>query len=212
LRDFAALAVPIAAFGLVFGVLAVQAGLAPWLAVLSSVIVLSGAAQFAMVGLLAAGPGAVLVATTGLALRHIPMSATMARLFADAPLHRRLHLAFVLVDESFGLTIKAADGGEPDLVSYKTAIDIGLFSTWVTATALGTALGTEIDPSRWGLEVWLPLLFLGLAAPLVKSWRDMVTALASAAAAVGAVLVLPAAWRVTAAAVIGALIGSTLRE
>ncbi|HSH47785.1 MAG TPA: AzlC family ABC transporter permease, partial [Halomonas sp.] len=59
--------------GLVFGLLFVQAGGAPWLAVLSSVIVFAGAAQFMMVPMLAAGlpVSAILFATLVINLRHV---------------------------------------------------------------------------------------------------------------------------------------------
>src|SRR5690606_26358522 len=106
-RDSVPVMVPVGFFGVGFGAVAVEAGLDPWLVMLSSVVVLSGAAQFTMVGLLAAGPAAVLVAVTGLALRHVPMSAALARLVADRPLGVRLRLAYVLVDETFGITMRA---------------------------------------------------------------------------------------------------------
>ena len=106
-RDSILILVAVAAFGVAYGVLAIDAGLSPWLTLFSSLIIVSGAAQFAMVGLLAAGPAPVLVAATGLGLRHLPMSVTLARLIGPQPLRTRLRLAFILVDETFGLTVRA---------------------------------------------------------------------------------------------------------
>ena len=54
LRDSAVLFLPVGGFGVVYGVLGVQTGLAPWLVVLASFLVVSAAAQFAWVSL--AGP------------------------------------------------------------------------------------------------------------------------------------------------------------
>jgi predicted branched-subunit amino acid permease len=199
---------PVGVFGVVYGALAVQAGLSPGLTFLSSVIVLSGSAQVAMVGLLTSGAGPVLLATTGLALRHLPMSAALSRLLGKIPLRRRLHLAFVLVDESFGLTVNAAHRGEPDLVAFKTAVDVALATTWLVSTAGGAWLGGEVEPTRLGLEVVFPLVFLGLAVPLLRTRRQWLTAGLAVGATLGAVAFVPPAWQITVAAIVAAALGS----
>jgi 4-azaleucine resistance transporter AzlC len=208
LRDTFPLVPPVAVFGAVFGALAVQAGLSPWLTMLSSLIVLSGAAQVAMAGLLASGVAPVLLATTGLALRHLPMSAALSGLIGDVPIHRRVQLAWVLVDESFGLTVNASRDPSVDLVSFKSAADLVLYVTWLTSTAVGAFLGADVDTSRLGIEVIFPLVFLGLAAPLLRNRRQWLTAGLAVIAAVSAVLIIPSEWRVTAAAMVAAVIGS----
>jgi len=207
LRDGAVLFLAVGAFGIGFGVLAVQAGLAAWLAVLSSVIVVSGAAQFTMVGLLASGAAPVLVATTGLALRHVPMSARLAQLLGPRRLTTRVAMAWVLVDETFGMALHAADRGEEDLVSYKGATDLVLYSGWVGGTALGAAMGDAIDPEQWGIDVFFPLIFLGLAAALVRTRRDWIVVGVATVAALGSTYVIPSAWRITGAAAAAALVG-----
>ncbi|MGQ0849622.1 MAG: AzlC family ABC transporter permease [Actinomycetota bacterium] len=211
IRDALPLVAPIAAFAAVFGALAVQAGLSTQLTIFTSLIVVSGAAQIAMVGLLAAGPGPVLVATLGLALRHLPMSASLSEKLGDVPWWRRLHLAWILVDESYGLAISARERGETNLVDYKTAVDLMLYSTWLGFTTLGAIFGPDLDAARLGLEVIIPLFFLGLAMPMIRGRRNLFTALLALAATVGSIIWLPAAWQVTAAAVVGALLGSRVR-
>jgi 4-azaleucine resistance transporter AzlC len=212
IRDSIFILLAVGAFGVAFGVLAVEAGLSAWLTILASVVIVSGAAQFAMVGLLATGAAPVLVATTGLALRHIPMSAKLAQLIGPQPLRTRLRLAWVLVDETFGLTLRASATGVEDVVAYKTAADLMLYSGWVIGTALGALVGSAIDPEQAGIDVLFPLLFLGLAAPLLKVRRDWIVASAAIATALVATYVLPAAWQVTSAATIAALLGVFVRE
>ena len=211
LRDTIPLVPPVAIFGAVFGALAVQAGLTPWLTLLSSLIIVSGAAQVAIVGLLSGGAVPVLLATIGLALRHLPMSATLSGLIGDAPLLRRIQLAWVLVDESFGLTILASHDPKIDLVSFKTAADLTLYTTWLASSAAGAFLGAGVDTSRLGMEVVFPLVFLGLAASQVRNRRQWVTAGAAVIAVVAAVVALPSEWRVTAAAIVASGIGSRFR-
>jgi predicted branched-subunit amino acid permease len=192
--------------------LAVAAGFPAWLAALSSVLIVSGAAQFAMIGLLPAGAVPVLVAVTGLGLRHVPMSASLAGLIGPQPLATRLRLAFVLVDETFGLTIRAANRGVPDLVAYKTAADTMLYSAFVLGTIVGALFGGAIDPEAMGIDVLFALLFLGLAAPMVRNRRDWVVAAAAVVAAILASLFLPQAWQITTAAVAASAVGMALGE
>lgn len=211
-RDAAVLVPPYFLFGALFGVLAVQVGIAPWLATLASLLVLSGSAQFTMVGLLPSGPWAVLAATTGLALRHVPMSASLSRLLPRLSWRRRLLLSHVLVDETFGLTVTAVHRGERHPADYKTGADVPLAVNWVVATAVGAYLGAQLDPTRWGLDDLFPLMFIGLAAPLVRTRRQLLIVVLAVVLALTATLVVPPAWQVTAAAVAAALLGSRLHE
>jgi 4-azaleucine resistance transporter AzlC len=211
-RDGFPVFLAVAVFGVAYGVLAIQVGLAVWLAVFSSLVIVSGAAQFAMVGLLAGGAGPVLVATTGLALRHLPMSAKLATLIGDQPPATRARLAWVLTDETFGLTLRASSSGVRDLVAYKTAADLLLYSAWVAGTAGGALVGKALDPASLGIDVLFALLFLGLAAPLVRLRRDWVVVGAAIAATLLASVVLPDAWQITGAATVAALVGTIVRE
>ena len=52
------------------------------------------------------------------------MSAALSGLIGNAPTLRRVQLAWVLVDETFGLTINAARDPSVDLVSFKSAADL----------------------------------------------------------------------------------------
>ena len=211
-RDGLVLLPAILLFGTAFGALAVEAGLAAWLAVLTSLIVVSGAAQFALVGLLAAGAAPVLIATTGLALRHVPMSVRLAGAIGKQSTLTRAALAWVLVDETFGMTIAAEQRGEPDLVGYKFGTDIVLYGGFVSSTVVGAIAGSAGDPEAWGASVFFPLVFVGLAAPLIRTRRDWVVAALAVAAALAAVVALPAAWQITGAAAAAAAIGATLHE
>lgn len=211
LRDGAVVCVAVALFGTAYGVLGVQAGLASWLVVAASALVVSGAAQFAWVGLASAGAGPVLVAASGLALRHIPMSARMAGLVGSRPLGVRLALAWVLTDETFGLTLAASRRQDPDLVAYKAAVDLLLLSGWVGGTAAGVALGGRLDPVAWGADVFFAVLFVGLALPLIRGRWDLVV-VGLAIGATFAATFLPSAWQITAAAVAAAAVGTVLPD
>jgi len=200
------------AFGLAYGVLAVEAGLSPWLATFSSIVIVSGSAQFAMLGLLPAGPVPVLLSAAGLGLRHLPMSASLAEMIGPRSIWSRLRLAYILVDETFGLTVRAHHSGVEDVVAYKTAADLVLYSGWMLGTVTGAWFGSSIDPEAVGIGVFFPLLFLGLAVPLIHKRRDLLVGALAVGVTLIASLTLPQAWQLTAAATVAALIGAGLDE
>ena len=138
--------------------------------------------------------------------------AALAGLLGPQPLRTRLRLAFVLVDETFGLTVRAANSGVSDLVAYKTAADTMLYSAFLLGTIVGAWFGGEIDPEAMGIDVLFALLFLGLAAPMVRNRRDWVVAAAAVLASVLAALVLPQAWQITTAAVAASAVGMALGD
>jgi predicted branched-subunit amino acid permease len=212
LREGLVIFFAVGGFGVMFGMLAVEAGVAWWVVLISSVVVVSGAAQFAWVGLVGAGAIPILVTTTGLGLRHLPMSARTAALVGPQPLRTRLRLAFVLTDETFGLTLNAARRGEDSLVDYKAAVDLLLYSGWIAGTSIGAFAGGRFDPTEYGADVFFAILFIGLAAPLVRQRWDVVVASLAIGATFLAAEFLPTAWQITAAAAVAASIGTVLPD
>ena len=173
----------------------------------------SGAAQVAIVGLLASGPAPVLLATIGLALRHIPMSAALSSLLGQAPTHHRIRLAWVLVDETFGLTVNAARDPSVDLVSFKSGRrPRALHNLARDRRAVGAFLGADVDTSRLGIEVVFP----ARVSRIGRAFRSAAAATGSRPASRWRLRWQPSScfppeWRVTAAAIVAAVIGSRIK-
>jgi len=71
----------------------------------------------------------------------------------------------------------------------------------------------KVLPAIVILVAFIPaMVFVGLAAPLVRSRRDRLVAIVAVAAALAAVAALPAAWQITGAAAAAAAIGATRHE
>ncbi len=198
---------PVVALGTAYGVLAIDQGLPGSLAILSSILVASIAAQFTVIALLVSGWGAVLLACTGLALRHLPMSAILGHRLQHEPAGVRVALSFVLVDETFGLTVRRMSSPEIDLVSYKAAADALLYGSWIVSTSVGVLVGLRLSPGAIGIEVILPLLYVALAAGLALGAGSRRVIAASILAGLAAAAVLPAAWQISTAAVVGSIPG-----
>lgn len=209
-RDALPLIPPLIAYALVYGALAAQIGFSPVVTGLSSLLIVSGAGQLAMVGLIPFGVSPVLIATTGLALRHIPMAIHLSDVIGPVSPWQRFHLAWMLFDESYGLTIAGAEKRVPDLAAYKTGADLTLYSFWVTTTVIGAIAGAELDPTRYGLDAVIPLVFLGLAAAIIRGWRRWLAAALAVATTLASVAFLPPAWQLTAAAFCAALLAAAI--
>lgn len=178
-------AAAVGAYGLGYGVLAVAAGLPPWLAVLSSALVLAGGSQFAFVGVLAAGGSPWLGATSGLLLnaRYLAFGLVIAQHLGRPPLLRRLVDSYLVTDESVALAL----AGPPDQVARRfRTVGAAVVVAWVGATALGAFGGSLLgDPERLGLDAAFPAGFLLLLSPWLQRRDGRVAAIVGAAVAVG---------------------------
>ena len=211
LRDSIPIFVAVGAFGIVFGVVGAQLGGPPWLPLAMSVIVISGAAQFAMVALWGAGLVPILVAVIGLSLRHLPMAARFSEAIGPQPLGTRLGLSYVLTDETFGLALAAAEDPATDVIAYRAATDVMLWTSWIGGTLLGSWAGASVDPAAIGADTLFAVLFLSLAIPFIRARRDLWVAATAAVCALVAIPLLPEAWEVTGAAFAAAAIGTMRR-
>ena len=211
LRDSVPVFIAVGAFGIVFGVVGAQLGGPAWLPLAMSVIVISGAAQFAMVALWGAGFVPILIAVVGLSLRHLPMAARFSEAIGPQPLRVRLALSYVLTDETFGLALAAAEDPHTDPVAYRAAADVMLWTSWIGGTLLGAWAGASVDPTATGADILFAVLFLSLAVPFITSRRDLGVATIAAVCALAAIPLLPEAWEITGAAFAAAAIGTVRR-
>lgn len=197
-------------FGVVCGVGAAAAG-AHWLAALGmSAIIFSGAAQIVAAQMLAAGaPMAVIVLTTFvLGLRFLMYSAAMAPYLKSLPPRWQNVLAFLLTDQAFAAAIRRFErGGDPHGAALHFAGGgFALWSSWQVTCALGYFTGNLI-PSAWALDFAVPLLFLALVVPHLRSAPAVLAAVTAGIAAI-ALAHLPMRLNLIVAGLIGILVGT----
>lgn len=165
------LSVPVAMgyvpLGMVFGFLFVQAGAPWWLAVLASVLVFAGAAQFMMVPMLAAGlPWAsIALATLVVNLRHVFYGLSLLDKLPAKP-WARWYLVFALTDETYSVLTTLPPG-----TSTRQMVTVALLNQgwWVLGSLLGAVIGAQAQISLVGLDFALAALFAVLA---VEQWRN----------------------------------------
>jgi len=200
-------------FGMIYGVLALSAGLPATLAFAMSSVVFAGSAQFVGAQLMGTGaPGIVILVTTFIVnLRHVLYSASVAPYLKHLNTRWKCLLAYFLTDEVYAVAITrvaqsgATRFGSPLLRWYFLGAGLAQWSAWQASTAVGIALGAQIPPG-WALDFAIALTFIALMIPTLT---DRPTA--AAALSAGIVAVLTAAWPyklgLVVAAVIGILVG-----
>ncbi len=188
-------------FGLIYGALALQAGIPPVAALAMSSIVLAGSAQFVGTQLFAAAaPGALIIVTTFVVnLRHVLYSASVAPYLSRLRLRWKVLLAYLLTDESYAMAIthyQQTRSGSPAVAQTRNVesepdhrhwfflgAGLTLWATWQASTVAGIYVGARI-PDSWNLEFALPLTFLALARPAVTDRATVAAALSAGVIAV----------------------------
>lgn len=157
--------------GAVFGFLFVQAGAPAWLAVLSSIIIYAGAAQYMMIPMLVAGASypTMALATLVINFRHVFYGLSLLERFP----HRgwqRLYMVFGLTDETYSVLTTLPEDTPPSKLLALTALNQ---LWWGLGTLLGVIVGAQAQMSLKGLDFVLASLFAVLAA---EQWRNRVSA------------------------------------
>jgi len=210
------IAVSAVGFGFVYGLSAREAGFSPIEAVVMSLIVFAGAAQFAAVGYVASGlawPGVVLL-TFLLNARHLLYSAALAPWLRDVPFWRRAVIAHLLTDEAFALSIgHFRRVGRTDERGYWIAAIASTFIPWNLATLAGALLGAQIpDPARFGIDIIFPAAMIGLAVGLVTGRRELVAGIVGAGVGVVVALLAGPSIGIVAGGVVGPAVGLLVPE
>lgn len=202
------------AIGLVFGVLAGQAGLSVAETVLMSALVFSGATQFVVLGLWTTPlpAAAILLTTLVINLRYLLMGASLGPWFSLIARPKAYASLFFLADENWALAMGEHAKGRRD-AAFLIGGGLAMFGSWVVSTFVGRAVGGALeDPARWGLDFAITAVFLALLAGLWRGRKvDLLPWVVAAAAAVGAHLLLPGQWYVLLGGLAGSLAGVARR-
>ncbi|GMQ79108.1 MAG: AzlC family ABC transporter permease [Anaerolineae bacterium] len=196
-------------FGMIYGVLALDAGLTAAQAQAMSFIVFAGSAQFIMAQLFDAQTSTLVIILTAamVNLRHMLYSASISSAFSRLSLRWRLFLAYFLTDEAYAVSItRFHEGiGAHSKRYYYLGAGIGLWGIWQASTAAGILIGARI-PAEWSLDFFVALTFIALVVPSVKDWAGLIAALTAGVASIFA-FDLPYGLGLIVAALIGITAG-----
>jgi len=191
LVDLVPVLVGVFPFGLIAGIAAVDAGLGSIQAYATSPMVFAGAAQLAMMDLIARDAAPIVIVATALVInaRFVMYSAALAPAFRELGPIRKAYGAFVITDQSFAVSVVRFDRiDEPlaDRFAYFMGASLGLWGTWQISSLTGVILGAEL-PAEWSLDFAIPLVFMALLFPAIKDRGTTIAAITAAVAAVALV-------------------------
>lgn len=207
----------VAPFGMIYGALALQAGLPSPAAQAMSAIVFAGSAQFVATQLFAgAAPGPIFLLTVFVInLRHMLYSASIAPYVNHLSRRWKWLLAYLLTDEAYAVAItyyRRTDAARA--AEEATGMDrsdrrhwfflgagLALWVTWQASTAVGIFLGSQA-PAGWSLEFTLALTFIALLIPAVTDRPALAATLVA-----GAIALVGAGWPYKLGLVLAALSG-----
>jgi len=197
-------------FAVLTGVSAIQAGMTPWVAQLSSLLLMSGASQIAAATLIAAGAAPLVVIITHLAInfRYAIYSAGLSQLKLKLSRTTKIAAAQLLIDQTYALTFLHSQEhslSSKDKTMYYFGAALPMWLIWQAGTAVGIVAGPLI-PAAWHLEFSITLCFVSLLVPMLKT-RPIVVATLVAAGVSALTIHWPYNLGFLSSIVVGVLIG-----
>jgi predicted branched-subunit amino acid permease len=183
-RDGAPFLLVIVPFGLLFGVVATEAGLNLLEVMAFTVLVIAGASQFTAIQLMTENTPTIIVIVSALAvnLRMAMYSAALTPHVGSAPVWQRALVAYFCVDQSYACAITDYEKHPAMSVREKVAYFAGAITPvcpmWYVATYVGAVLGTRIPP-EYALDFAVPITFLAIIAPALRTLPHVIAALTS---------------------------------
>ena len=175
-------------FAVLFGVVASEAGMGLAHIMGFTVMVIAGAAQFAALQLMVedAAFGLVLLAALAVNLRMAMYSAALLPYLGQAPLWQRALIAYANFDQTYAASVAQYEA-RPDWslqqrVHYFFGLATPIVPVWACMTLVGALIGKAIPP-EWALDFALPITFLGLVGPALKTPAHIAAAVVSVVAA-----------------------------
>ncbi len=211
MRMFVPVALSIAAYGLVWGVLAGQAGMSALEVFLMSALVFGGASQF--VALESWTPGqlpilAIVVTTAIVNLRMLLMTATLRPQTMHLPMWKSLAAVSLVADENWAMTMGEYAKGRGG-VAFLVGSGFCSWLAWTGSTLIGRLAGALVDdPARYGLDFAFTATFIVLLLGMWKGKGDLVPWLVAALAAIVTAKLVPGNWSIIVGGLLGSLAGA----
>lgn len=203
-------------FAVLFGVVATEAGLNITQTVGFSLLVIAGASQFTAIQLMTENAPVFIVIAAALAvnLRMAMYSASLQPHLGQASLSQRALAAYLNVDASYALGIQKFEDTPDWPVTDKFLFFCGtmvlMLPLWVVGTWVGAVTGDAL-PEGLDLDFAMPIMFLALTAPMVKTLAHLAAAIVSI---IGALLLsfLPSGIGILLAALVAMAVGAEIER
>ncbi|MGQ3488215.1 AzlC family ABC transporter permease [uncultured Roseovarius sp.] len=187
-RDSAPFILVMVPFSILFGVVAAEAGLNVFEAVAFSFLVIAGAAQFTAIELMRNDAPTLIVLISALAvnLRMAMYSASLVPYLGKATLMQRAWAAYFIVDQTYACSILKFDARREWTVKQRLIYFFGVAAPvcppWYLFTGVGAVVGQAI-PESFALDFAIPIMFLALIGPMMRTRAHVAAGFVSVATA-----------------------------
>lgn len=206
-RDSFSLSFAVGAYGTAFGAASVTAHFSVLQSCLLSLLTFSGASQFAVIGVVGAGGGALSAIATAslLGTRNGLYGLRMAPILKVKG-WKRIVAAHVTIDESTAIATAQSNQSDQRVGFWHTGF--GVFIFWNIFTLLG-AIGAKAigNPSAWGLDAAVPAAFIALVWPRLVDRKTRAIAAAAIALSLALAPFTPAGIPIITCALLAIIIG-----
>jgi predicted branched-subunit amino acid permease len=207
IRDALGIGIATGAYALSFGAISTAAGVSLLQTCALSLLMFTGASQFALVGVVGAGGSVWAGAATAALLgsRNALYGMRLASLL-DRSRWRRIAAAHFVIDETTAMAIARDSVAESRLAFWATGLAV--FALWNLGTLIG-ALATHAlpDPKVLGFDAAPPAAFLALLAPRLRAREPMAIALGAGVVALVCLPFVPSGVPLLIVAVLVAIFG-----
>jgi len=196
------------AFGASFGAISIGSGLSLGQTMALSLVMFTGASQFAFVGVAASGgsPFAAVPAALLLGVRNAFYGVPISEILHPRGL-ARLWTAHFVIDETTAMAVSQATPRGKRYAFWATGLM--LFCLWQLGSLAGALVGRAVNPADIGLDAAAPAVFLALLWPMLRRPEARWVALGGALLALALVPLAPPGIPVLASAIV-ALVGGLL--
>jgi predicted branched-subunit amino acid permease len=206
-----AVAVAAAPFAVLFGAVAVDNGLTVAEAALMSATLYAGASQLVGVELFNhnVAPWLVVLSIFAVNFRHVLYSAAIAAHIRHLTFWQKATSLFLLTDPQFAETERRADAGIRVSYVWSMVLGLSVYVPWLCLTIVGGFLGNLIgDPKAIGIDVLLPIYFMGLVLGFRSRANWLPVVLASATGSILAMHFVGSPWHVSLGALAGVVVAA----
>lgn len=171
-----------APFGVIFGALAIGAGLPVWMTLGMSALVFGGSSQFVAVSLIGGGTAlpVIWLTTFVVNLRHALYSATLLPYARTLPARWRWALSFWLTDETFAVVENQLrhHADVKDGAYYWLGSSLSMYVNWLVWTTVGVLLGQSVPGlATLGLDFAMVATFAAIVALQLREQPVLMAAL-----------------------------------
>lgn len=206
-------AVAASPFAVLFGAVAIDNGLTVAEATLMSATLYAGASQLVGVELFNhnVAPWLVVLSIFAVNFRHVLYSAAIAPHIRHLTFWQKATSLFLLTDPQFAETERRADAGIRVSYIWLMVLGFSVYVPWLCLSVIGGLLGNLIgDPKAIGLDVLLPIYFMGLVLGFRSRANWLPVVLASAAGSILALQFVGSPWHVSLGALAGIAVAAVL--